>query len=54
MIPPPPTPCITRPTSMVVKLFEAAETAIPIKKQLTQNVNTGIRPKMLDSAAIGS
>jgi hypothetical protein len=51
MIPPPPTPCTDRPTSMYVKLSAMAHTIAPTQKNRIAIRTIGRRPKTLEKEA---
>lgn len=48
IIPPPPAPCMVRPTSIVVKLYDVATITDPIKNRIILALIIDLRPKVLD------
>jgi len=51
MIPPAPTPCRLRPTSMSVKLFDNAAMIAPTVKKVKATKTKGLRPKIWEKEA---
>ena len=52
-IPPPPIPCMVRPTSITIELCATLEMIMPAVKQTMANVRVGKRPKMCNRAPRG-